>query len=658
MTPPDGYCFRLRESFADLERPRMKHEKFKKLVERDSALLRDAPAAYGRRLALLAFAGLAYTYLVAFVCLACSAAAFYAAFKLQSALMTFPAILLLVVVIRLYFSLAFAFAPPDGVELKRGDVPELFKEVDELSRAMKAKTPDSIILNLDMNAGACVIPGRHPFAKAKSYLILGYPLMAALPRKEFRSVVAHEMGHFSLAHPTNSRLAWRSLQTWGRVKAFLSAGGDFLSRPLLGLFADFYLPRLEAALSVRSRSDEREADALESAFVGRETSARALLLHVRQSKRIVEGVTRPFWEKARLAPEPPKGFVDALRSFLERAPYPDEESLKSLFEKAKAMRSISDDSHPSLGERLARMGAADTPPTLFFSGPSAAKELLGDFEEKPLPLLDERWRRGVANEWTFAHLESQTARRALSSMVSGVAAGAEIPLETLLARARLLEMAFGPDSAVRPLEDVLEAHPDNLEAKFNLGRVLLRLEKDGADLMMLDAMKADARFIPLGADLLASHYRVEGQADKYAAVMAMKEGVPALDAFDLKKGLPAPKPDYALPKAAKIASHDVKPAELEEILASVEENGNVARAYLVRVIPRDASSGETPFLALFVVRKFSLLAYRGEDDFALAKELAAPLSRHKALRVIPFDACPALLKIKVRLTRDFIVYKS
>lgn len=635
---------------------------FKSLVDASRELLSRAPRAHARRLGLLALLGLAYPYLFALTCLLLCLVCAVCAFVWEHIVFAVFAGLFLGFLIRFASLVFFAIRPPEGLKVGPKDAQALFLELEALAESVGARLPHAILLDASFNAGAASLPGRWLFSPKRDYLMIGLPMMASLTPREFRSVMAHELSHFSLSHPWRRRLSWRALQTWRRVDAFYKegSGGGFLTKLMLGSFASWYLPRLDALLSVTRRADEFDADAKAASVSGRDASVLALAVHSIQSKRLSLEVSMPFWEKARTQQTLKGGLLKDTLQFL-RARRPSEEELSAFFDRARSMRCLDDDSHPSAGERIARLGYESKHPSLSATeGPDAAKTLLGDFEASALAKLEELWRAEAQPVWNSIYGQSQMARRALSDMLK-LSAKDVVSIESKLHRARLLEIACGPESVIRPLEDILDESPSCVEAKFMLGHIKLALGKEGGEGLMLEAMKQMPPLIRAGFDELSQFYRSEGRADDYARLVEMRDNAPpaltlGADGAFLKTVVPPPP---ALNASSKLSQRSLNSAEVEEIVRVLSANANVETAYLALVAPKAGATGqEEQFHALVVVRKFSLLAYRGENDRALAAELSEPLSKHTSVKVVPMEDCPFSIRLRLKLLKDALIYKA
>jgi len=621
----------------------MRHLKFKELARRNEELCARDQAAYLRGLSLFASLG-AFYYAVAVSFLPLAAlACLLAAWLLRE-----PSFLLFA----LFFASLFVFAgfrglflkalPPPGLEVFAKDFPALFKEIDAVSGRLSAPAPSHVLLDGGMNAMVAWTPGRWLFGEGESYLVLGVPLMASMGKEELRAILAHEFGHISKASPASMRRLRRVADSWRQVKAVSDAGGGLTRRLCLGLFADWFLPRLEARLSALSRMQELEADAMSVKIAGKAASAKALLVSAFESKRALHEVAGPYWEGARRSKTmPSEGPLPALMAAL-RVKRPSKDDLKSLAAASSGRRASGGDSHPSLGERLAKMNF--DPDSL--SAPEAqdsACVCFGDSESSLVSSLDAAWRETSAPVWAGLNEEALRAKRGLSEMLKlDFSKGLTLDME--LKRAQLLELAEGRASARQAFEDILSKSPDCALAKLCLGR-LKAMDGDGSGASMaLEAVKAEPSLIEQGAPFLFEYFKAEGMDSEYEQVAALWEA-----RLDELSGAASAKP-VALPKSFE--SHKLDGPSLDAVLKALKGNGNVAKAYLVFARFQEGES----FHALIVARKFSLLAFRGENDEGLSKELSKSLPADLGVRVLPYDHCSLLAGWRVRRVKGSMIF--
>lgn len=160
---------------------------------------------------------------------------------------------------------------PGGVELSRADAPELWALVDELAAAAQTRAPDEVRLDADLNAGVSedarllgLLPGRRR-------LYLGLPLVLGLDVTGLRSVLAHELGHYSHRHTRFAAVAYRGRVSVMRAAATLAEGGDPVGW-VLQQYARLYL----AVSTAVARRQELEADALSVRLAGRDAAQDAI----------------------------------------------------------------------------------------------------------------------------------------------------------------------------------------------------------------------------------------------------------------------------------------------------------------------------------------------------------------------------------------------
>ncbi|MFS0700570.1 M48 family metallopeptidase [Cellulomonas sp. 179-A 4D5 NHS] len=160
---------------------------------------------------------------------------------------------------------------PVGVLTSRDDAPALWALVEELAEAATTPAPDEIRLLADVNAGVSedarllgLLPGRR-------YLYVGVPLLLGLDVSQLRSVLAHELGHYSHQHTRLAAVAYRGRISVARAAEKLAEDGDPVGW-LLKQYAKLYL----TVSSAIARRQELEADELSVRLAGRAAAQSAL----------------------------------------------------------------------------------------------------------------------------------------------------------------------------------------------------------------------------------------------------------------------------------------------------------------------------------------------------------------------------------------------
>ncbi|MBF0687422.1 MAG: M48 family metallopeptidase [Cellulomonas sp.] len=159
--------------------------------------------------------------------------------------------------------------PPSGPVLLRAEAPELWAMVDELAVLTGTRAPDEIRLAPDVNAGVMEDARFLGLVGGTRRMVLGVPLLHGLSVAQLRSVLAHELGHYSHDDTRLSVVVHRGRAAIGATLAQLSGS---LVGWLLRQYGKLYL----LVSAATSRRQELAADAKSVAAVGRATAQSAL----------------------------------------------------------------------------------------------------------------------------------------------------------------------------------------------------------------------------------------------------------------------------------------------------------------------------------------------------------------------------------------------
>jgi Zn-dependent protease with chaperone function len=160
-------------------------------------------------------------------------------------------------------------APPHGVEVPPQSAPELWTVVRELSAAAHTRAPDEIRLVPEVNAAVSEEARLLGLLGGRRRMYLGVPLLQGLDVAMLRSVLAHELGHYSRNHTRLGPLAYRGRAV---VMATVQATAGSIVGWLLMGYAWLYM-LVSAAVS---RRQELEADEISVAVAGRAVAQQAL----------------------------------------------------------------------------------------------------------------------------------------------------------------------------------------------------------------------------------------------------------------------------------------------------------------------------------------------------------------------------------------------
>jgi Zn-dependent protease with chaperone function len=614
----------------------MTPERYELLAARFERFSRGAPRRYRLFVALLVLAG--YAFLGSWVLLSASLLA-----AVTAGMVYRPNPLLLKVGLGVaVFTWALLRATwvtlerPEGVEIRAGDAPVLFAEIERLRRLGRIPRIHRVLLDAQLNAGVAQTPRLGVFGWPHNDLVLGYPLLAALSPDEFRAVLAHELGHLSGRHGRTGAWAYRARATWSRFLAVLEARRSALTGIFRGFLA-LYGPWFSAASLALAREQEREAVRFSAVATSPRAAADALV-----ASRLAEGLLeRRFHAALRrrtaIDPEPPRDHLaPLLRLTGETAPHA---GAQAELDRQLLARTGGTDTHPSLADRLATLGAeVRVPPR---PQPSAASRFLGDAEPRLRSALEARWRERVADAWTAAHREATGAGTRLAALEER-AGGAGLDGREAVERALLVERLRGPEEALPLARAAAEATPDHPPARFHLGRLLLGAG-DAAGLAHVErAIELDGDAAFEGARLIAEHHLAGGRPEEAAPWIARAEGLAgAREEAERERS--------AVHATDRVEPHGLEPGAIAPIIRALRPHPRVKRAYLGRKRLRQFPDREPVFVLGVVPRWPWYRPVGGDAAERLEKELAERIGAPHLFVFVKHSRTRRMLRMLQRL---------
>jgi len=517
----------------------MRQEEFDRLVRHLEGLAASHPRLYKLKTGLLALTGYAYIFGVLAVVAALLAVLAISAVKGRSyyhvGKIGIPLIVLAGIILR---SLWVRLSPPEGIPLRREEAGPLRDAVEKIRRAVKGPRVHEILLTDDFNAAVVQVPRLGIFGWHKNYLTVGLPLMHALSPAQFEAVLAHEIGHLSGAHGRFGAWIYRIRKTWYRlVEALVEEerwGAFFVKR-----FFRWYAPYFGAYSFVLARANEYAADRFSADYAGTNAAAEALVAVNANGVFLDETFWPAVLGKADDQPDPPFPFREmepALSSSLRP------ETANAIVSRVLSRKTGSDDTHPSLSDRLAALGRKPLLPEP--AAETAARRFLSGSLEELAARLDGAWREEIAGRWRERHAGAQEARKTLGELEARAASEA-LPPEESMRRAALVEEVRG-DAAALPLYREIAAADENCaDAHHAVGRILLSAGDERGILQLEKAMELDAGWIVDACDrihgflmsqrrekdALAYYERGERRAELLERAKAERDSVSPSDTF-------------------------------------------------------------------------------------------------------------------------------
>ncbi len=157
-----------------------------------------------------------------------------------------------------------------GVLLDSEEQPRLWAEVRALAETVGTRCPDEIRLIPEVNAAVSEQTQMLGLVRGRRTLYLGAPVLMGLSELQLRSVLAHELGHYSSRHTALGSVTHR-----GR-EAIAGVLGRFGERSIVGRIFQAYSEVYFSLTGSLSRQQELEADDFSVEVAGRDTAAAAL----------------------------------------------------------------------------------------------------------------------------------------------------------------------------------------------------------------------------------------------------------------------------------------------------------------------------------------------------------------------------------------------
>ena len=479
-------------------------EQYQALIERLEVESKNRPLWYKFKLTLLAALGIGYVVVLLCIALVLSVGLIGLAIFSKNPLLIKAMIKLVWIPLGLaYFifkAMWIRFTPPQGHNLKHNEAPQLFAEVEQIRKALRAQRIHRIIITPELNAAVAQIPRLGMLGWPRNYLVLGLPLLNMLSVEELRAVIAHEFGHLSKSHARFGNWIYRIRQVWylllSRLEQDRSALAGIFTR-----FFDWYAPYFNAYSFVLARANEYEADH-ESARITSAPIAAAALTKV---YTLADYMDNTYWQSLfdKVKHEqhaPPHAYTQLINSTF----HIPKEILTEKFKDVLTHKTDLHDTHPALVDRLRSLRSK---PALNLTGrdKSAAALLLADTNQELLAQFDNDWQLQIADNWQQRHQVIQESRDKIREYQAKGDLSA-LSEEEHWDFATLLEDIEG-SAAARPLfANLLTRNPEHAYANYVMGRMLLADNDDTGVAHIEKAIQLDNALDEAGNELLFNYF--------------------------------------------------------------------------------------------------------------------------------------------------------
>src|SRR5688572_17399217 len=527
------------------------------------------------------------------------------------------ALVLAALIVRTFF---VSLPTPPGHPLVPGDGAPLRALVDELRKLADAPPIHHIHLDEHLNAAVTQRPRFGFWGPRTNYLMIGLPLMLALTRDQFRSVLLHELGHLSARHASFGAWIYRVQSTWETMAEPFKAVG-WLRRIVMGWFVSWYGAHFATSTLALRRRHEYEADRQMADADTPLAAAHTLLTIDWADYRLA----RAFWpnvlREAAREPLPPRDIMSRLAEFF--ATVPDPALLARWRSRERRSRTPITSEHPSLADRLRAIGhrqLLDTPsPEDLAPGVPArlapehsAVELLGPSREHLFAVMNAYWKTMAIARWRMEHAAAKEVVEKAAKTAADTEPAAKDPVLREWERLQSEVEYAEPDAARERLREFLSRHPDHGGANYTLGRILLEQDDEGAAPHLEAAMKNGSEYIAPALSMLLAYYRQTGR-DAEADPIRIR-----LEEHE-RNLLRARQERLKVRRGDRFEPHDLCASDVAKIRRILRRYPRVMTAYLVRKQVRLFS--DKPGYVLGITRQ----AYLLEDNRKADKHLVACL---------------------------------
>jgi len=580
-------------------------EDFINLVRKAEQEAEANPAAYTRKLALFGLLGYLVIFLVLIVLLGLAGGLVaLGIFGTGLFILLLKKKLIFVVLCGIWIllrALWVKFEPPRGYTLKRNDFPELFGELDTLSKQLNSLKIDEVILDRNLNASVVQHPRLGVFGWHKNYLTIGYQLLLTLSPDEMRSVLAHEFGHLSGNHSRFNGWIYRVRLTWVRVMSAFdrvdSWGGKLMAR-----FFDWYSPQFEAYSFALARGNEYEADAISAELTSPEIATSALVNVYTTAPYLDQAYWDTYFQYADEQEQPPHAPFEGLSRFLTDTPLARETLLDRIREELTAETHYAD-THPSLNDRIAALGTM--PQVLPTPETTAAEAWLGDNNQKIMQDFDREWMSENLEAWKRRYDYVSNARKQLQEFQQ--AKIFDLSDENLWNYA-YWSFEFESRQAALPLfRAYQERYPQDADAAFHIGLTLLA-QDDPAGLDQLRLARKSASLVERSAHLGYDFLRQRGEEQQ--AEIWWQESVEENRVF-----VAAREERESISASDNLVTPRIDDELLQQLIAGLKQQRKVGKVWLAQKSVRHFPEHPVYVIA-FTPRGFSLSYDRIQEKVA------------------------------------------
>jgi hypothetical protein len=407
--------------------------------------------------------------------------------------------------------------PAHGVRLPRNLAPALHEVIDSLRGPLHASSFEEVLLGTRMEIATVRVPRIGGLRGHDDYLVIGLPLLLALPLEYVSALIAHEMAHHSRGGTVRGARLYGLREGWLQAARAASAS----QHPVAAMLAPFHrwFARSYAALSFDAACDhELAADRRAAQVTSRDDLAGALLRLQVVERFIVDRFHPGILADLRRYGVPPTGLCRRFEKALDTLR--DDTHLRAWIDAAIDQEVPGNETHPPLRRRLSALAIGDVhaggPRCLVeaafserFAGMSAARLCLAAIPESVMASIENAWADDLQNDLAERHeqlVRMDERRRELEGRT-------DLSPTEMLDHAIATAETDGPEHALPALRKLTDLCPDMAPARFVLGTLLLRANDKAGLAHIHAAVRLDPRLDEQGRELAIGFLRANDKAN-------------------------------------------------------------------------------------------------------------------------------------------------
>lgn len=428
-------------------------------------------------------------------------------------------------------SLQIRVEPGDGVRVDRRVGPVLHEIIEELSGRLKAPPIRDVLLGSGMEIRTIRVPRLAGLLGFDDYLLIGMPLLIAVPVEQLRALIAHELAHRSRSRSVRGARLYRLRDGWLQLLRSLESSRH-VTRFVLRPFFRYFAPAFANLSSTAIQDHEIAADRRAAMITKREHLAGALLRVGVIQRVLVERFHPRLLADLRRCGVAPAGLHNRLERMLSTLR--TDPRFASWLDAALHADPAPGDTHAPLSKRLSGLAFGD-----LTSGPgetlvesafaenharlSAMRLCLAALPEAIIVSAEKAWVDELQDSLNDRHeelLRMDERRR-------------ELEARTTLSDTERLEQAIataeteGVDAALPVLRELTADRPEMAPARFVLGTLLLQQSDDEGLAHIHAAVRIDPGLEEPGRELAAAYLRANGMPEELDESAAVGEDEPS-----------------------------------------------------------------------------------------------------------------------------------